>query len=448
MNNSGLNCGIQDYGGGAFPGNTGGSFPVRMAYDFVGYFSPGGFFAKIGRISQDEGRNADGVALGGAQANGIQLGFKNANWYGYVFPNEQADAAYNIALGSSAVNTASGLAAGAPTVGQCPFGNPGNSAAATANGYISAAIPAGMTTSAGPPANLNNCITKGTDGIAAMLEYYNIPSRTAIGVTYDGYNNVQAIGWNPYAGLCVGSLAATGTGLGTTTTPGAGQTTWNTAVVGNNGYCPTGRPLVQPAGSANAGSPVTGAYQSVPTNIHTGSLYLIQYLGNSAVPQFRLTLEGLNRFGNDPFSAAQPLAGGGTAAPSAWSGKGSAFFEAAFASKGNWNGGPLFPASGLRNSNVVVFQYYNQGFNSISLDNGVTGTGAFDSAQQYLGNYAGMKWANIYLSHWFTNNFRAGLTYYTLQNSMQIPAGSTTCPGCSVGSFVMHSLGTDIFLSL
>src|SRR6202035_1744848 len=75
VNNTGLNCGIQDVGGGAFPGNTGGSFPVRMAYDFVGYFSPGGFFAKIGRISEDEGRNADGVALGGAQANGIQVGF-------------------------------------------------------------------------------------------------------------------------------------------------------------------------------------------------------------------------------------------------------------------------------------------------------------------------------------------------------------------------------------
>jgi len=275
-----------------------------------------------------------------------------------------------------------------------------------------------------------------------MLEYYNIPTRTAVGVTYDGYNNVVTTSWNQYAGLCVGTTNTAGTG--TTTTPGAGQTTWNTTVVGTNGYCPAGRPLVAAAGTPNAGSPLTGAYQSVPTNIHTGGAYIVQYLGNSAVPQFRLTAEVANRFGNDPFTGAAPTGGGATAQ---WAGKLSGFFEAAFASKGNWAGGPLFPASGIRNSNVLVAQYYNQGWNSISLDDGVTGTGAFDSAQQYLGNYAGMKWLNLYASHWFTNQLRAGLTYYVLQNSFQLPAGSTTCPGCSVSSYMMHSLGVDIFLS-
>ena len=372
----GLNCGVADYSGG-FGGNAGGTYPLRMAYGYFGYFSPGGLFAKFGRIGQDEGRNADGIMLGGAQVNGVQIGYKDKNWYGYFFPNMQASAGYNIAVGSSAVSGTTGLAAGTPSVGQCPYGYPGNSAAATAAGDIPAA--AGATgISTGPPANLNNCITKNTDGIAAMLEYYNIPTRTAVGVTYDGYNNVVTTSWNQYAGLCVGTTNTAGTG--TTTTPGAGQTTWNTTVVGTNGYCPAGRPLVAAAGTPNAGSPLTGAYQSVPTNIHTGGAYIVQYLGNSAVPQFRLTAEVANRFGNDPFTGAAPTGGGATAQ---WAGKLSGFFEAAFASKGNWAGGPLFPASGIRNSNVLVAQYYNQGWNSISLDDGVTGTGATQTITMY-----------------------------------------------------------------
>jgi hypothetical protein len=422
--NTNLSCATSDYSGG-FAGNAGGTYPVRMAYGYFGYFSPGGFFAKIGRIGQDEGRNADGIMLGGAQANGVQIGYKDARWYGYVFPSMQGNSFYNTAIGNTTV-AANGLPNGTPNVGQCPFGYGGNTAAANAPG-------------AG--ANVNSsCISKGTDGMAAMLEYYNIPSRTAVGVTYDGYNNVVATGWNQYAGLCVGAAPTSGAGNQTTTTPGAGSSTWNTTVVGTNGYCAVGRPLV----AVGTGTPLTGAYQSVPASIKTGGAYVVQYLGNSATPQFRLTAEVANRFGNDPFTGAAPTGGGAT---SQYSGKLSGFYEVAFASKGNWNGGPLFPASGIRNSNVLMAQYYSQGFNSISLDDGVTGTGAFDSAQQYLGNYAGMKWLNLYASHWFTNQLRAGLTYYVLANSFQLPAGSSTCPGCSLGSYVMHSLGVDIFLS-
>ena len=423
--NTNLNCGTADYSGG-FGGNAGGTYPVRMAFGWFGYFSPGGFFAKIGRIGQDEGRNADGIMLGGAQVNGVQLGYKDKNWYGYFFPVSAGSQGYNAAVGNTTVG-ANGLPNGAPSVGQCPYGYTGNTAAANTPATAFAT-------------NGNNCINHGTDGIAGMLEYYNTPTRTAVGVTYDGYNNVMYNGWNQYAGLCVGGAASVA-GSGTTSTPGAGSSTWNTAKAGVNGYCVAGKPLVYPAGTASAGAPLTGAYQTVPTNVHTGGAYLVQYLGNSAVPQFRLTAEVANRFGNDPFSAAAT----GTASP--WSGKLTGFFEAAFASKGNWAGGPLFPAPGLANSNVLVAQYYNQGFNSLSFDDGVVGVGAWESGQQYLFNYAGMKWFNLFASHWFTNNLRAGLTYMTLQNSMQIPAGSSACPGCNVGSYMMHELGADFFFT-
>ena len=427
--NTNLNCGTADYSGG-FGGNAGGTYPVRMAFGWFGYFSPGGFFAKIGRIGQDEGHNADGIMLGGAQVNGVQLGYRDKNWYGYFFPVSAGSQGYNAAVGNTTVG-ANGLPNGSPAVGQCPYGYTGNTAAAN-------------TAATAFASNGNNCINHGTDGIAAMLEYYNTPTRTAVGLTYDGYNNVMYTGWNQYAGLCAGTTASVA-GAGTTSTPGAGSSTWNTAKAGVNGYCVAGKPLVYPAGTANAGAPLTGAYQTVPTNVHTGGAYLVQYLGNSRVPQFRLTAEVANRFGNDPFTAAAPTAT--PLAPSQWAGKLTGFFEAAFASKGNWAGGPLFPVSGIANSNVLVAQYYNQGFNSLSFDDGVVGVGAWESGQQYLFNYAGMRWINFFASHWFTNHLRAGLTYMTLQNSMQLPAGSSACPGCNVGSYMMHELGADIFFT-
>jgi hypothetical protein len=439
--NLGLACSTQDGGNSA-----GGTFPVRLAYDYIGYFSPGGFFAKIGRISQDEGRQNGGLELGGAQVNGVQVGYKDKNWYGYIFPNEQSSANFNIANYTTAVSAASGLAAGVPLIGQCPYGYPGNTAAANAATNIPVAAGPGGSAGFMPTVNGNNCITQGTGGVAGMLEYYNIPSRTAVGFAFDWYNTQNATGWNPYAGLCVGagpSLSVGATAV-PTTTPGAGTSTWNTAVTGRNGYCVQGQPLVQPAGTANAGFPVTGAYQSIPMPIKTDSMYIVQYLGNSAVPQFRLTAEYQGRIGNDPFTAANPASPVATA----WGGNKSLYLEASFASKGNWAGGPLFPGAGLRNSNVIQYVYYNQGFNATGLDDGVTGTGSFESAQQYLGNYAGFKWNMLHVSHWFTNNLRAGFDYYVLQNAFNVPAGSSACPGCNVGSYIMHSLGVDIFLSL
>jgi hypothetical protein len=280
------------------------------------------------------------------------------------------------------------------------------------------------------------------NGVAAIAEYYFPSTRTAIGFTYDGYNAVPYEAWNPYAGLCTGATGATAPG--TSVAAGAGIATWNTAVVGNNGYCPSGyKPLVYAAGSPTAGAPVTGAYQYLVTNVKGSSVYGIQYFGPQSSPTWRLTGEYLWRYGNDPASAANPASGG---VASAWKDNASGFIELAYASKGNFNGGPLIPSPGIRGSNFVVVQYYNQGLNANTVDGGVGGTLAYQSTTFYT-NYAGTNNVNLYIGRWFTNNFRAGLEAHVFSNrGVPIPAGSTTCPTCVVTGLVTRAIGLDTYL--
>jgi hypothetical protein len=439
------NCQQEDYTGNNLPGETAANLPARISYSWFGYFSPGGLFAKVGRIGEDEGRNADGIALGGAQANGLQIGFKDSQNYAYVFANTQNPELTNIGVtgqnGTNSTNgltslAASGAANGVGPTGLCPFGYPGNGQNGTnANAYGTG----------------TNCITQGSNGIAAMYEHYFPSMRTAVGFTYDGYNAVPYNGWNPSAGLCVGTPGAASAAAaphGTSTTAGAGTSTWNTAVAGFNGYCPLGTaPLVAAAGPASnvqpAGTPITGAYQTIATNIKTSSVYGVQYFGPKDNPIFRLTGEYLWRWGNDPFSAANPASGG---VASKWKDNATGFIELAYNSKGALRGGPLIPGTNVRNSNFVVLQYYNQGLNSIGLDNGVAGTLAFQSTTFYT-NYSGTNEVALYLGHWFTPNFRSGLTYFVFSNrGVPIPAGSTTCPTCTVSGLVTRAIGWDSYL--
>jgi hypothetical protein len=436
------NCQGEDYTGNSLPGETAANVPARIAYSWFGYFAPGGGFVKIGRISEDEGRNADGIALGGAQANGIQFGYKDSQNYAYVFANTQNPELTNIgAVGTTGVNSTNGLtsltasaaASGVGPSGLCPFGYPGNGQNGTnPNAY-------GAST---------NCVNQGSNGIAAMYEHYFPSIRSVVGFTYDGYNAVPYNGWNPNAGLCIGTAGSTTTASaaphGTTTAAGAGTSTWNTAVAGFNSYCPLGTsPLVYTAGSPSAGAPVTGAYQTIVTNVKSSSVYGIQYFGPHDNPTFRLMGEYLWRYGNDPFTAANPASGG---VATSWKDNAAGIIELAFASKGALQGGPLIPSTNVRNSNVVVLQYYNQGLNAISLDSGVAGTLAYQSTT-FFTNYAGINEGALYLEHWFTPNFRAGLTYFIFSNrGVAIPAGSVTCPTCVVSGLVTRALGLDTYL--
>jgi len=446
-----FNCQTQDYAG-TLPGETGANYAARIAYSWFGYFSPGGFFAKVGRIGEDEGRNADGIALGGAQANGLQFGWKDSQNYVYFFPNTQGTALSNIStLGIvNGQNSVNGLAVGAaaatsgngPT-GLCPFGYPGNFAAVGGVAQIAGGSTANLATGAGAGfGNSADCVNQGTNGLAAMYEHYFPGTRTAVGFTYDGYNAVPYNGWNPYAGLCTGAPGAATPG--TSVASATGTTTWNTAVVGSNGYCPSGyKPLVYAAGSPNAGAPVTGAYQTVVMNWKASSIYGVQYFGPQSNPNFRLTGEYLWRYGMDPFSAANPASGG---VASAWKDNGYGFVELAFNSKGALQGGPLIPGTNVRNSNFVVLQYLNQGLNADSMEGGVAGTLSYQSTTFYT-NYAGTNELALYAGHWFTPNFRGGLTYFIFSNrGIAIPASSPTCPTCTVAGLVTRAIGLDTYL--
>ncbi len=83
-----------------------------MAYAWYGYFAPSGFFAKLGRVTQDEGRNSDGIALGGGKFNGLQIGYKTDRFYAYISGSAAATAASDLAaVGTNASNSTNGLAA-------------------------------------------------------------------------------------------------------------------------------------------------------------------------------------------------------------------------------------------------------------------------------------------------------------------------------------------------
>jgi len=446
-----FNCQTQDYNG-TLPGETGANLPARIAYSWFGYFSPGGFFAKIGRISEDEGRNADGIALGGAQANGLQFGYKDSRTYVYFFPNSQATALSNIAAVGivNGQNTSNGLVGSAaaatsgngPT-GLCPFGYPGNFAAVGGVAQIAGGSTANLATGTGAGyGNSADCVNQGTNGMAAMAEYYFPSTRTAVGFTYDGYNAVPYNAWNPYAGLCSGApgVATPGTSSASAT----GTSTWNTAVVGANGYCPSGyKPLVYAAGSPNAGAPVTGAYQTIVMNWASSSVYGVQYFGPQSNPIFRVMGEYMWRWGKDPASAANPASGG---VASAWKDNAYGIVELAYNSKGALQGGPYIPGTNVRNSNFVVAQYLNQGLNADSMEGGVAGTLSYQSTTFYT-NYAGTNEFLLLAGHWFTPNFRAGLVYTLFSNrGIAIPASSPTCPTCAVAGLITRAIGFDSYL--
>lgn len=160
-------CGVQ--------GATQYAQTFKLTYAYIRYGSPGGFYAKIGRIIQDEGAyNGLQFATGGNQGNGVQLGYTDKRVNAYLMS----------AFGNSAItNTATSPA--------CPL-------------------------------NFANCSNGGsTLGLTFKADYWFPSTQTAIGGTYDDYSANQMQIWNPAAGLCTN-----------------GSTTTSVIPVGAAGACP------------------------------------------------------------------------------------------------------------------------------------------------------------------------------------------------------------------
>jgi hypothetical protein len=364
-------------------GDYPGSMPLRLNYAWAGWTSPGGLFVHAGRFVMDEGRyNSVGFMGAGAQANGIQIGYNSGGLALWAAPVWINSAATNLSVLGNA---------------QCPagFNTAGNSCAGPGN----------------------------TVGFVAKGDYFFAPTQTDVGATYDGYNSIINTEWNPVAGLC-------------TPTPGSTAAA-TTTVNAFTAACPGGTALVRvtsPLPGQVAGAPITGAYQNVLAPIKGGSVFIAQLLGNHKRPQFKIIGEGEARFGDDPLTHQK------------WVGNKSFFGEFSFASKGNLTGGPLIPGTGIRNSNVFSFLYYNIQQNGLTVDGGPYGTAPWWSF--YYGNQTNWQTGTVLLEHWFNDNFRAGIgyTHFGTQNGVTIPAGSTSCPGCYIRSANANTLFLDTYL--
>jgi hypothetical protein len=342
---------------------------LRLNYAFIRYGSPGGVYAKVGRLNQDEGAyNPLQWAAGGNQVNGIQLGYGTSRFNAYVMGS----------TGSSSLTNSA-------TAPACPI-------------------------------NLQNCSKGSTLGLLAKADYWFPSTRTDIGATYDDYSAFQMQVWNPAAGLCT-----------------AGTTTTRVLPIGTPGGCSAYISAVQPGGGAVA-TPVTGAYQTVTTDVIEPSIFFAQYIGNKARPQFRAAAEMMFRVGNNPLTGTR------------WDGNRAFNAGITFASKGNLlYGGPVY-GYGAKGSNFIDLEYYNIGLNGLSVDGGPTSAIGY---QSFLwNNQQGYQSYLASVGRWLSNDVKAALVYQYFSNipGVDIPAGSNTCPACYLKSVNMNTLNLDLML--
>jgi hypothetical protein len=176
-----------------------------------------------------------------------------------------------------------------------------------------------------------------------------------------------------------------------------------------------------PAGSfyvATAAGAVTGAYVSGQANLTNGALGVSQFFGSFDHPQWRFWAWYGRKMGSDPFTGL------------AWVGANEYFAGLAYSAKGKTVTGPIRPSTGIPGDNVVQVQFHYMGLNA-QADTGYPG-GAASLDQMYISNGANLLQSNLEYVHWFTSNIYLGLGWNHYNSFAPIPAGGTTCPGCSI----------------
>ena len=351
---AGVNCGYQDY-------ST--NLVMRVNYAFVRYNSPGGFYAQIGRILQDAGLyDSQASVFSGGYSDGVRLGYID----------KRVNAWAMVALGNSALTN-----------------------------VISSTC----------PTNLTNCANQGSYALQLKADYFFPSIQSDFGGTFDDWNGLPNLSWNPSALLCVNSVA---------------NPTSGTAYVAVPGFtCAAGTTLLTTA---------SGAYMTAAAHLPSASAFYVQYFGNKSRPQFKAQFEGYERFGNDPYTGT------------VWNGNKALFADIAYASKGNLRSGPLYTGTGIKGSDVVDFQYYNAGLNSYQQDTSMVGVAAYTN--EFYNSINGMQVFSLSVDHWFNDFFRAGVTYehFGLKSGVQIPAGSPTCPGCAITGLSANTVFLDTYL--
>jgi hypothetical protein len=375
--------------------NTSGNIPTALDYAYVGYTSPGGFFANLGRFSLSEYLyNVDPARWAGSNVTGVQIGITDPK------KNYQIWAAYLPAtISNYSLSTAQSTGANA----------------------ICSTNVVGLNLGGAVPTGLNASCNAGQQEFASSGQYLFRKSRTSFGYEFDGDWNLAQTYWVPSAVACSGGVNA------------AGAT--NIALSGavcaaNGGHIPAGPAL---------GNAFSGAFVTATGPNAAGWVDISQYWGCCHdLGQFNASLEYGSRFGNDPFTGSH------------WAGSNMVQAILTYASKGNLYGSTpnaLIPGAGIANSNVVQLYWEYAGLGAGT--NGYTFNGSvIPENNTAWSNAAGTQHWTLQLDHWFNANFRAGITFMHFNNNsnVAIPAGGLTCPGCFVNNAQMNQVYLDTWL--
>jgi hypothetical protein len=358
------------------------------------YTSPGGIYAKVGKIQMDEGpKQTTGTAWSESDyLNGGRVGYRNAT--------------FNIQAGYGMVDAAATqqLLYAVPAESQVLFGE----------------------------ADLQ--LDKG---------------HTDIGVTYTDYLGLHQSLWDPYAILCQGVSAPTpATPVSTTVTGTNGVATSVLSPGGNLGtskIIPLRNGQVYTAGGCgagyapisfganatgfagpNAGLPVTGAYVTngagaAYPNLSTIGAFIVENIG-----RFRFQVEGTDRFGNDPFTGSR------------WTQPYSGYVQI--------DDGPFIPVPGVKGKTTIEFIGYAAGFNSLNSAMGYYAGPAYWS--NFITDPSGYFYGQIGVKHYISDYASLGIfaMHLGLLPNTIIPAGGANCPGCAITGDSRNAIFGELFL--
>ncbi|HXP93091.1 MAG TPA: S-layer homology domain-containing protein [Candidatus Binatia bacterium] len=397
-----ISCSYSDLNG------TQGSIPVNLDYLYVGYTSPGGINARLGRygVGQSNFMSTPGALLfGGASYSGFAVGYKDTvgrfdSQFYYQIPGQSS---YNLAQqqtgGTATAVTGTTPAGGIASTPGCTAGVIGYNL-----GFVQP-IYSGVNP---------NCNSNGQE-IGGYASYFFPTYNTAVGIAMDSLLGRSYTYWDPAAVNCAGTLATSG------------------PVCVANGKAVT----------ATGG--FSGAFlNGWGTNAYADA-FVSQFFGPHNRPIWKFSAEWGRHLGADPFTGA------------AWAGANAYIAQVDFASKGNlYSNNVAFSGSalGTNNSNVaqIWFRYFGLGAGSLGQGDP---NGTYDPLANIYGsaaaNFNGQMGMGINVGHWLNSSLRVGAGVYHMQNipGVTIPAGSVTgggaCPGCFVNQVNLNGAYLDTF---
>jgi S-layer homology domain len=378
--------------------NSSSNIPLALDNLYAEWQSPGHFYTQIGRFSLYTGLYAAPARWAGSNVTGFLVGL---NGPGIHSPKND----YNIWLMYAPETVTNNTLAEAQATG--------------ANAVCSTNV-VGLNLGAPIQTGLNGSCNAGEQEIASQGQYYFRKSKTAIGYEFDGEWNLNQAYWDPAAVACTGGVS----GVSTNTALSA------PVCAASGGHVP---------GGAALGNAYSGSYISATGPNAAWWIDASHFFGccNDA-GQFQVALNYGQRIGNDPFTGTS------------WAGSQMIQATLTYASRGNLYGNtpnPFYPGGGTANSNVVQLYWEYAGLGAGS--NGFPFSGSVvPENNTAFSNAAGLQHWLLAYSHWFNNNFRAGITlmHWNENPNVVIPAGSLTCPGCFVNSANMNQVYLETYL--